>query len=196
MSLSLERFGGRMMRFGDEMGAIGPDVAEMFRRMEVEIGGTFRRIERDAAGLAVRLPRYFDGPLAEIARMFAAMAGSARASLNSVAASARAALVAVAAVNTASASVQPVAARGGVETVGLMAVSGPLEVSGRDALCLPEPSAYWGAGFGAGALPVTVAVTVQNENHIASAVDAEAVLREMEVRLADAVASSVEGVYA
>ena len=41
-----------------------------------------------------------------------------------------------------------------------------------------------------------VTVSVQNENHIAQDVNVDAVLREMEIRICDAIASSVEGVYA
>ena len=66
----------------------------------------------------------------------------------------------------------------------------------REALRLPEPEVFLQAGPRTDLPPTAVSVTVHNENHIASEVDAEAVLREMEVRLADAVASSMEGVYA
>jgi len=52
-----------------------------------------------------------------------------------------------------------------------------------------------GAPKAVAAAPV-VTVAVHNENHIGSEVDVEAVLREVEVRLVEAVASSMEGVYA
>jgi len=66
----------------------------------------------------------------------------------------------------------------------------------REVLSLPEPEVYLSNAPSVMTPPPAVAVTVYNENYIGSEVDVEAVLREMEVRLVDAVASSMEGVYA
>jgi len=247
MALALDQFAGRMVRFGEDMGAIAPDVtgvslfasalgeltaeaegafgvlgavleagkqiAEVFAQdmfqplvdsaavatvqievlfgeMSGAINGVFQRIGRDTAALAVSLPRYFVGPLGEIAQMFATMAASARASMNSIAGSARAALAAVTAVNHAARTApRTVSIQSGGDVVSIMAMPG------AQALHLPEPAVFLGGAPEPAVLPTTVTVTVHNENHIASEVDAEAVLREMEVRLADAVASSMEGVY-
>lgn len=60
---------------------------------------------------------------------------------------------------------------------------------------LPEPEVYLSGDRPMTAPPAVVTLTVQNENHIASEMDAEALLQEMEIRLAEAVASSAEGVY-
>jgi len=70
------------------------------------------------------------------------------------------------------------------------------DVPDRETLRLPEPEVFLQSGSRIDLPPTAVSVTVHNENYIASEVDAEAVLREMEARLADAVASSMEGVYA
>ena len=262
MSFALDQFAGQMVRFGEEMGSIAPDVEgislfasalgeltveaqgafgvldtvlavseqiaavfsqdmfqpfvdsvvvvtveveALFGKMGDRINGVFQRVSGDAAAVAARLPRYFAGPLGEIARMFAAMAASARASMNSIAGSARAAMSAVSAVNHAArAAPQAVSVRSGGVAVGAMALSVPsseenmisvMAMPDIETLSLRGPTAYLGDMPEAAAPQTTVAVTVHNENHIASDVDAAAVLREMEVRLAEAVASSVEGVY-
>ena len=66
----------------------------------------------------------------------------------------------------------------------------------REGLLLPEPEVYLsGAPREVASAPV-VTVSVRNENYIGAEVDVETVLREMEIRLAEAVASSMEGVYA
>jgi len=194
------------------------EIEALFEGMSGQIHEVFQRMGRDTAILAAGLPRYFAGPLGEITRMFSAMAASARASMNSIAGSARAAMSAVSAVNHADrAAPQSVSVQSGGGAVPLMATPSletfhllePQDVSIRsgedmvslmavpsqEALSLPGPEVYWGGVSGMVEPQTTVAVTVYNENHIASDIDAEAVLREMEVRLADAVASSAEGVY-
>lgn len=255
MGFALEQFSGRMVRFGEEMGDLAPDMAgidrfgsalgglagqtegavlaldgvldageritEAFGRMGDEVAQTFGQVERDAALTAARLPWYFAGPLGEIAGMFAGMAGSARASMSSVALNARAAMAAVSAVNlveSAEVARSAVAKGPGLGSVGFAsatvveapaiemptialwsspeAMAGAVGVPDREVLRLPEPEVYLSGASGVRMMAAPVTVTVQNENYIGSEVDAEAVLREMELRLADAVASSMEGVYA
>ena len=185
-------------------------VEELFGEMGGEIEGTFRSLDRGATVVAAQLPRHFAGPLGQVAGMFASMAASAMASMERVAGSARAAVGAVSAVS-ASAGVSgsviaPLQSGGGaVSLFGMpeqMVASLPepelrvFAVPDREALRLPEPEVYLRGAVGAQALPPVVSVTVHNENYITSEVDVEAVLREMELRLAEAVASSMEGVYA
>ena len=222
MGYALERFGDRMSALAPDMegvalfgsalgdltayaeGAYGAlhtvitaseTVIGAFDRMGDEVAGTYQHIGEGAADLGTRLPGYFRGPLREIAGMFASMAASARASMNGIAASARTALQAVSAVSTASGAVG-MSAPGRPQMLSVGNSVSLLSTPDREALRLPEPQIFLSGASGAVALQTTVAVTVQNENHISSEVDAETVLREMEVRLADAVASSMEGVYA
>jgi len=180
-------------------------VITAFDHMGEEIDSTFQGIGQTASDLGARLPQYFAGPLIEIAGMFAAMAQSAIASLNSIANSACVALHATQAAASAAVTLQA------TQAVGAVAVSqSPVLLSNSSAgvsttnfampnsteLSLPAPQVYLSSSSHTIAPPATVSVTVQNENYINSEVDAEAVLREMEHRLVDAVASSMEGVYA
>lgn len=166
------------------------EVTDLFDNMGLQIRETFDSMGRHALDVAARLPGHFAGPLAQIAGMFHSMAASARAALASITSSAQSAMHAVnRASNVARAAPRITAASGG-ETVALFGVPS------REALTLPDPESYWTQASTPIAAPMTVSVSVQNENHIARDVDVEAVLREMEERICDAVASSIEGVYA
>jgi len=200
-------------------------VLGLFEGMSGQVQGIFAQLGRDAAVVANRLPGHFAGPLAQISGMFAAMAASARASMASIAGSAASAVRAVNQVSAAASrvSVAPLAVSQvspavsqvnvvplAVDQVSLaaaqtsvvpLAASGgagglPLAVIAPMGLELPEPEVYWSREIQSAEMPPAVTVTVYNENHISSEADVEAVLRTLEMRLSDAVASSVEGVYA
>ncbi|MCL2843319.1 MAG: hypothetical protein FWE28_07645 [Oscillospiraceae bacterium] len=196
------------------------EVGGLFGQLENEVSATMLRMEGQIAAVAAGLPRHFAGPIAEIAGMFQGLAATAQATMNAISASASRALGAVNAVSQASAEVRavpmsagggvsPLAVHGGVVSLSLEPVVsvGPLALDGGftpvetlavpewETFSLPEPQVLLQGGTGAVPPPVTVEVMVQNENHIAAEVDVEAVLQEMEVRLCDAVASSMEGVY-
>ena len=167
------------------------EVAARFDEMGAQISRTFDDLGRQAAETAGGLPGHFAGPLAQIAAMFHAMAASARAAMDSIMASARNAVSAMNQVSSAAARPQISAfSAGGTETVTLFGTPS------RETLTLPDPEMYGVREPATPMPPPTVTVTVQNENHIAHDVDVEMVLREMETRICDAVASSVEGVYA
>lgn len=196
------------------------EVGGLFGQLEAEVAAIMLQMEGKIGATAAGLPGLFAGPIGQIAGMFQGLAASAQAAMNAISASAGRALGAVTAVGQASAGVSarsmsvgggvsPLAVDGGMAALALepVVVMSPLEVDGGFApmemlavpewedLSLPEPQVFLQDSVGAMAPPVTVDVRVQNENHIAADVDVEAVLQEMEVRLCDAVASSMEGVY-
>jgi len=166
------------------------EITDLFDTMGTSITDIFDGIGRHAADVAGGIPNHFAGPLAQVTGMFQSMAAGARAAMNSITNSARTAInMANQASNAAQAAPRLMSASGGGETVSLFSLPS------REALTLPDPEVYWTPKEAATVEPITVSVNVQNENHIARDVDVEAVLREMEVRLSDAVASSIEGVY-
>ncbi|MCL2828356.1 MAG: hypothetical protein FWD99_06415 [Oscillospiraceae bacterium] len=183
-------------------------VTGLFEEMSGQVQGTFAQVGRDAAAVAGRLPGHFAGPLAQISGMFSAMAASARASMESIAGSAAAAVRAVNQVSAAAsrASAAPMVVNQ-ASTAASQASVLPMEVNGGGGVVpmamiqpmgleLPEPEVYWSREIQPMGMPPAVTVTVHNENHISSEADVEAVLRTLEMRLSDAVVSSVEGVYA
>jgi len=167
------------------------EITDLFGTMGSGITEIWDGIGRHAAEIAGSIPSHFAGPLAQVTGMFQSMAASARAALNSITSSARAAMnMANQVSNAAQAAPRLMSAGGGSEVVSL------LSIPNREALTLPDPEIYWSPKEVDAPQATTVNVSVQNENHIARDVDVEAVLREMEERLCDAVASSIEGVYA
>ena len=166
------------------------EITDRFDSMGAQVIETFDGVGSHALDVAGRLPGYFAGPLAQVAGMFHSMAASARAALNTITNSARAAINMV---NQASNAAQAAPRLMSVGESGTVSLFG---VPNREALTLPDPETHWTQTSAPIASPMTVTVSVQNENHIARHVDVEAVLREMETRICDAVASSVEGVYA
>jgi len=167
------------------------EITDLFGTMGGNIIETFDGIGRHAAEVAGGIPSHFAGPLAQVTGMFQSMAANARAALNSITVSARTAMNMTNQVSNAAQAVpRLMSAGGGGETVSLFGIPS------REVLTLPNPEVYWTPKEADTVQPTTVHVSVQNENHIARDVDVEAVLREMEERLCDAVASSIEGVYA
>ena len=167
------------------------EIADLFGTMGNSITEIWDGIGRHAAEVAGSIPSHFAGPLAQVTGMFQSMAANARAALNSITSSARAAMhMANQVSNAAQAAPRLMSAGGGSEVVSL------LRIPNRETLTLPDPEVCWSPQEADAPQATTVNVSVQNENHIARDVDVEAVLREMEERLCDAVASSIEGVYA
>lgn len=154
-------------------------VFRQFSELAADIGGQIRWLDGQIAMFAAGLPGYFAAPLAQISSQFATMASAARASLQSVA-------------QGAAQTVQSVQTAMQATSSAPMAAMGNLSGAAHSA---PNVSQLSGAArTAAGA--ATVSVAVHNENHISSEVDAARVIEALEVQLADAVASSVEGVYA
>ena len=155
-------------------------VQERFFELQDGAYEVMQQIAGQANAVAARLPRYFAAPLAQISGMFASMASAATASLQTIIA----------------ASAQTVQTVQGAQRSVQVSPTSAFSVPSSGELGLPAAELM---GRGA-SLPIrtmgNVAVYVQNENHIAADVDVERVLGEMEIRLADAVAMSMEGVYA
>jgi len=166
------------------------EITDLFGTMGNNITETFDGIGRHAAEVAGDLPSHFASPIAQVTGMFQSMAVNARAALNSITNSARAAMNMANQAASVTAAPRLMAAGGGGEVVSLMSLPN------REVLTLPDPEVYWTPKEADAPQPTTIHVSVQNENHIARDVDVDAVLREMEERLCDAVASSIEGVYA
>ena len=151
-----------------------------FVGMQVEAVGQMNRISLQANAVAARLPGFFVGPLAQISGMFSSMAASAQASLNAITGASQRAVGAVQAAQ---------------RTVSSAAIT-PFSLSSGGAMGLP-PIEAMGMGSGVEIQPLgAVTIHVQNDNYIGADVDVDAVLSEMEIRLADAVAMGMEGVYA
>ena len=164
-----------------------------FVRMQEEVYGSMNQIALGANAVAGSLPGFFAAPLNQIAAMFSGMAASAMASLNSITGASQRALGAMQAVGrnvpTATVAAFSVPGDGGASIAAFSVPSGGdlglprVEMMGQSE---NVPIAPMGA----------VTLHVQNENYISSDMDLEQMLEEMEVRLADAVAMSMEGVYA
>ena len=168
------------------------EIGGLFSHLKTEVTGTFTGLEGHITAFAASLPGHFAGPLGEVAGLFRGMAMQAQGAMNAISASARTALGSVSAVNQAASVRVSAPARAAEGLAPIMRMSVP----DRAGLSLPEPAVFLRSSVAAPQQPVAMSVTVQNENHIASEVDVELVLREMEVRLCDAVASSMEGVHA
>jgi len=166
------------------------ETTDRFDSMGVQVIETFDGVGRHAFDVASSIPGYFAGPLTQVTNMFHSMAASARAAMNTITNSAR---TAINMANQASSAAQAAPRLMSVGESGTVSLFG---VPNREALTLPDPETRWTQTSAPIASPTTVTVSVQNENHIARDVDVEAVLREMETRICDAVASSIEGVYA
>ena len=165
------------------------EIKDQFSTLHDHVTKTFDSIGRHALGVAAGLPGSFAGPLAQISQMFHSAAASARSALSSITSSASAAISAASRVSSASAAIPRLQSASNARTVS------PFGMPSREALTLPDPEVLWQNGKAPITPNQTVTVNIQNENHIAGQVDVETVLREMEVRLCDAVASSIEGVY-
>ena len=185
---------------------VGLEIAAGFKEMAGDVRRTFDHLGGHAAAFAKGLPGHFSGPLAQISGMFASMAASARASMNTITGSAASAVRALSSVSAAASTVQASSfSAGGGAGVSLMSFGDSqsaampqmdlMSLPDSRRLELPEPEVYLSEGKAMAVSPAVVTLTVQNENHIASEVDAEALLQELEIRLAEAVASSAEGVY-
>ena len=151
-----------------------------FVRMQVEAQGQMNRIGVHASAVAASLPSFFAGPLAQISGMFSSMAASAQASLSAITGASQRAVGAV---------------QSAQRTVAHVGIT-PLSLPNGGAMGLPHIEAM-GMNSGAEIQPLgALTIHVQNDNYIAADVDVDAVLSEMEIRLADAVAMGMEGVYA
>ena len=151
-----------------------------FVGMQLKVQGQMNHIGLHASAVAARLPGLFAAPLAQIGAMFSSMAAQAQASLSAITGASQRA---VGAVQLAQRSVNSAAIT-------------PFSLPSGGEMGLPRIEAM-GMGLGVAVQPLgALTVNVQNDNYIAADVDVDAVLSEMEIRLADAVAMGMEGVYA
>lgn len=186
----------------------GESIALTFNNMSTRITSVFSSLGSYIQSFASSLPSYFSGPLNSIASMFSTMAASARASLASISSAASSAASSVrSAASSISASVASVASlslSGAMATLSVSSI-GEEGMVGLQSVNMEDDrgvgiSSYKLGDIVAGrqtenAGQTVINVEVNNENYISSEADVDAVLREFEDRLTEAVLSSAEGVY-
>ena len=167
-------------------------VGEQFSHMQGEITRETKLLGAHIAQLARGLPGHFAGPLAQIAGMFSQMASSAATALNQAMGGVQTGVMQAGrqgAINNKLPS--PIAPLAAAQTISPLAMAAQTEFD----LSPSTISLLGDAPAEARVLP-PITVYVQNENHIASTADADYVLAQLEDRLVQAVACSMEGVYA
>lgn len=189
----------------------GESIIVIFSDVSARVMSVFDSLGAYIRSFASSLPSYFSSPLASIASMFSALAASARSSMASIAASAGSAASSVrSAAASISSSVSGISTLSISGTASTYSVAGANETSGMSYSAAGHTDELFNISTGSEGIDLAniyklkadeargqtvINVEVNNENYISSETDVDAVLREFEDRLTEAVLSSAEGVY-